>query len=810
MIPNEIPQISETLGATSAVGNFCITAATQARILMSLSDKMYMAKERAVVREYSTNAADAHVVSDKPISDIQVSLPTMEDLNFRIRDFGTGLTEVEIRDVYCVFGESTKRNSNKLNGVLGYGCKAGFAHADSFTVTSWNGGKKTVYQCIKGDNSKLPTSIRLSQEDSTEPSGIEVCVPVKQASWHVFHREAIMFYRCWPVIPTIKGLSDEDMQDLTKFRSVPATLKGEGWEVRRPTEAARGIAYMGWVPYYIDWNVLYHHMALDSKSRALFDLLKSNDFILYFNMGEVNFVDSREQLEYTEKTLAALVARIKEIFAKIKDSIQDKFVGLPTLWHAKIMYNAIFGTGILETEKGETEASGIEERIKILEGNLLSLEQTFNGAFSWKGITLDGPSFTDINRFDNSDTAFLHGDSHEPVSPVMITYRKKKTRVKSYRCKSGKCDKIVCSPNVAVIVNDTGRKTGQQMVARYLIFNPGEKGVNSIRTVHVLTFENEEIKSMFFKEYSFYSVPILKLSEVLPEAKKWNNLHKVSRNYGGGGGGARPMQYIDLEQGSIEEADVPVREIEEGGCYVQLNPHPHRRRRGDDKTPHIKGKDIWMDYNADDITASLMKIREELDLDVDRVYIISEKTSEAKWFKEAVASGDWTLLWTAIDEALPNLAVDIDHLVDANNYEDTPTVCEKSAKMLTPLILDAKSPILHLLTTVSGRDYEKLIEIKDAFKAVGLWDSLRGEHKGTIDFTKASETARTSYPYLPWGVLEYDSYASEEAVAQVAKYINSADLFEKLKATDLLSAVIDSDCSVNLSDNCPSTTEVVS
>jgi bacterioferritin-associated ferredoxin len=59
---------------------------------------MYTRKELAVVREYSTNAADAHIVAGKPIDQIIVSLPTMEDLNFRIRDFGNGLTETEIQE----------------------------------------------------------------------------------------------------------------------------------------------------------------------------------------------------------------------------------------------------------------------------------------------------------------------------------------------------------------------------------------------------------------------------------------------------------------------------------------------------------------------------------------------------------------------------------------------------------------------------------------------------------------------------------------------------------------------------------------
>jgi len=772
MIPNEILQTSETLGPTSAVGNFRITDATQARILMSLSDKMYMAKERAVIREYSTNAADAHVVSEKPISDIQVSLPTIEDLNFRIRDFGTGLTEEEIRNVYCVFGESTKRNSNKLNGVLGYGCKAGFAHADSFTVTSWQGGKKTVYQCIKGDSTKLHSAIRLSQEDSTEPSGIEICVPVKQSSCYTFHQEAIMFYRSWPTMPTIKGLSDEETQTLTKFRSTPATLKGQGWEVRPPAEAARGIAYMGWVPYLIDWNVINQRMALDAKSRALFDLLRKNDVILYFEMGEVNFVDSREQLEYTDKTLDVLISRIRVIFEKIKDSIQDKFVGLPTLWHAKIMYNAIFGTGVLESEKGENETSGIEERIKILEGNLMQLENTFVDTFTWNDIVLRGPSFTNINRFDN-DFGFHEDKSYTPSIPVMMTYRKKKNRVKSHSCKPGKCDKIVCSPNVAVILNDTGRKTGQQLAARYLVLKEG----SVTRTVHVLNFEGDEIKGQFYKEYQFYSVPVIKLSEILPEAKKWQSANKVSRSYGGGGSGARPMHYIDVEDGTVEEVEVPMREIEEGGYYVKVSTE-RRRRRGDDTT-YIQGRN-FATYDVSDIVASLQTIFEELDLDVDRIYIINEKTSESKWFQQAVGSGEWKLLWKAIDKALPNLTLNVNHMVDAENYENTTTIHEETAKQLVPLVMDKNSPILELIKTVSGKDYQFIIKVKDAFREIGLWREIKGDHNGTIDFAKASQNVKMAYPYLPWITLANDYYTTPEGIAHIAKYVNAMDLFVNL------------------------------
>lgn len=772
MIPNETLQTLETIGNTSHVTHVRMTENTQARILVTLSDKMYTRKQLASVREYSTNAADEHVVRNLPVDKIIVNLPTMEDLNFRIRDFGDGLSETEVKDVYCVLGESTKRNDNRLNGVLGYGCKAGFASADSFTVTSWYKGVKTIYQLIKGDSTKLPDVIRLAQESSDEPAGIEVCVPVKQNDWYTYHREAVAFYRNWPTMPTINNLSDDDRETLMKWRNTPATLKGEGWEVRPKIDGvASAVAYMGWVPYQIDWNVLYHKMTLDSKTRALFELLRANDVILYFNMGEINFVDSREHLEYTDKTLTAIVTRVKEIFAKIKDSIQEKFVGITNLWDAKIMYNSIFGTGIIEVEKGEDEKADVATRIKILDGNLMALENTFKDAFNWNGITLDGAGWYDINRFDNAHANEVMPTSHDPIAPVMVTYRKKKSRVKSNRCTADKAERIMASSQTVVLINDTGRKHGQQMAARYLIHGHAK----AYRTVYCLTFEQQSLKDLFFKTLNFDSVPVLYLSNLMPEAKAWNNANKVTRSYGGGGGGARPMRYMDLTEGTIEESEVPIREIEEGGFYINasISTRSYRGRA----EQQVKGKDVWTNFDAEEVCAALMTICEELDLDVDRVYIINAKTSESKWFQQAIQSKEWTLIWDAIDEAMPNLTVNVDYLVDAENYEGTTTVCEEAAKLLVPKLMDKNSPMLKLISTVGGRNFDMYVKIKNAFDAIGQWNTLKGEHKGTIDFEKAEQDARASYPYLPWGEIEHSYRVNEEVATRIAKYVNAMDVY---------------------------------
>ena len=421
MIPNEEVQRLETFGDVKVIGNYHITEANQARILVSLSDKMYTRKELAVIREYSNNANDAHIVAGKPTSEVIITLPTYCNLNFKVRDFGSGLTVDQIRNVYCVLGESTKRNSASQNGVLGYGCKAGFAHADSFTVTSWINGEKAVYNCIKGDSNRLHNIIELVRCPSDEPSGIEVCVPVKQSSLWTFHCKAADFFKYWETLPTIIDMDGDSTKLIMDFRNLPPVIQGENWNIRKKSQGQpQGVAFMGGVAYNINWNVIYNHMSLVAQTRALFDIIQKNDVVLYYKMGEVQFVDSREGLEYTDFTLKAVTDRIETIFAKIEESIQEIFSKAPTIWDAKILYNSIFTNLPLEVEKGEDP--NVVESIQFLEGNFKALDSVTN-KFNWNGIPIGSASFQDINRFDNYYPNEIKHNSHSPISPVMITFR---------------------------------------------------------------------------------------------------------------------------------------------------------------------------------------------------------------------------------------------------------------------------------------------------------------------------------------------------------------------------------------------------
>jgi hypothetical protein len=81
-----------------------------------LSSGLYSDKISAVLREVSCNALDAHVVAGTPDLPIEVQLPTVLDSTLRIRDYGPGLDELQMVDIYTRYFKSDKRESNDLIG----------------------------------------------------------------------------------------------------------------------------------------------------------------------------------------------------------------------------------------------------------------------------------------------------------------------------------------------------------------------------------------------------------------------------------------------------------------------------------------------------------------------------------------------------------------------------------------------------------------------------------------------------------------------------------------------------------------------
>jgi HSP90 family molecular chaperone len=115
-----------------------------------LSGGLYQDRILAVIRELSTNAYDAHVaaelngIKDRSKRPFDVTLPSKLNPIFKIRDYGTGLSESDIFNIYTTYFGSTKQDSNDFIGALGLGSKSPFSIVSSFLVISFFNNIKTV------------------------------------------------------------------------------------------------------------------------------------------------------------------------------------------------------------------------------------------------------------------------------------------------------------------------------------------------------------------------------------------------------------------------------------------------------------------------------------------------------------------------------------------------------------------------------------------------------------------------------------------------------------------------------------------
>lgn len=145
-----------------------------------LSNSLYKDKYGAIVRELACNALDSHKMAGKEDVPFEIYCPTYIDSHFRIRDYGTGLSEADVMNVYCTYFESTKTQSNDMIGCFGLGSKTPFSYSDSFTINSYFNGMKYNF-CAYLDASGMPNVSKLFEEETDDPDGVEVVLDVNDS-----------------------------------------------------------------------------------------------------------------------------------------------------------------------------------------------------------------------------------------------------------------------------------------------------------------------------------------------------------------------------------------------------------------------------------------------------------------------------------------------------------------------------------------------------------------------------------------------------------------------------------------------------
>lgn len=295
---------------------FAISLRNQAHIMAILRDTLYTDKILAVLREYSTNAWDAHQSVGKGDLPIDVTLPTPMEPTLVIRDYGPGMSEEEIFNIYTQYGESTKRGTNDENGMLGIGAKSGFAYSDTFTVTSWNGGTRRVYIAVL-DESDVGEIQLVHEEPCGDETGVEIKVPVRPNDILDFERKASKLFTYFVPRPKINieiPLMERSIREFGFFNTTESEIRGYGYN-----DSRGWVAVMGCIPYRINLDQLTTELEEVGVTK---DTLKKLSGGLFFKIGEVQFNASREELKYTTVTKQALAAK----FLALIDGYVEEFL----------------------------------------------------------------------------------------------------------------------------------------------------------------------------------------------------------------------------------------------------------------------------------------------------------------------------------------------------------------------------------------------------------------------------------------------------------------------------------------------------
>jgi len=318
-----------------------------------LSDSLYPDKPKAILRELSCNAYDAHIAAGCPDKPFSVHLPTALEPWLTIRDYGIGLTPEEmcgywktvtnedgkeervfVGGIYNTFFKSTKTTSNDFIGALGLGSKSPFSYVDSFTVISRKDGMKYSFTAYINEQDE-PEIVELGREPTDEGNGLEVSMPVKKNDYHVFAEKAKLVLQWFDPQPVVTGAHNWQVATLNP------KVSGSNWVLNTasPYGSHGAMAIQGKVAYPIDAYALdLDHST--TEGQLYWNLLRSH-LVIQFPIGDLDVTASRETLSYKGPTIQNIKNALKVVAAELPLKFKDVIDACTTEWEARCKFSAI-------------------------------------------------------------------------------------------------------------------------------------------------------------------------------------------------------------------------------------------------------------------------------------------------------------------------------------------------------------------------------------------------------------------------------------------------------------------------------------
>jgi hypothetical protein len=294
--------VLETSGTLSARKS---TIKTSRKTFRMVIDGIYSDKIGSIVQEIAANAFDSHLRAkqDRPFF---VHCPTAMKPEFFVRDFGVGMTDKVMEEVYIVVGESDKDMSDDEVGMWGLGSKSPFAYSDQYFITCYDGETARHYGYGIAEDG-VPTLYLMQTEPSDESRGVRVGFSVEAKDFELFktaiQKVSIGHNGAFESNVPLKTIGEE-------------AFSGEGWQCFKESSLGsygnRWFARQGCILYPIS----NQHVKLPQESHGT-----SLTYILDCPIGTVKITTSREAIAYEESVTDYLTARIKTVVDEIRDAV---------------------------------------------------------------------------------------------------------------------------------------------------------------------------------------------------------------------------------------------------------------------------------------------------------------------------------------------------------------------------------------------------------------------------------------------------------------------------------------------------------
>lgn len=342
----------------------------------ALSSGIYQNLIESMVRELISNANDGHVKKGNLDVPFKVHCPTINDPNFIVKDFGSGMNKEMVTEVYTKYFCSTKTDSNTEVGGFGLGAKIPIAYTDQYSIESVYDGIKSLYQVVKENG--IPSLYFINSEKTSEPSGVTITVPVNVDDIKQFATAINFYYVNSTFNFEVDGCEVDDRLELMPFYDIPGTWKcpRKMADSDRPRDVFKDAnlkVRIGGVPYNIDLDDFckivcekyktFKELGSEPKLRQIiqkakkglteqecqsFDELFENQYIneMYWNgyldveIGQLSVTRSREAVQTSEQNaielFSILLNRYFQIYSKTIQAMKlDQpltFKDLPNLY----------------------------------------------------------------------------------------------------------------------------------------------------------------------------------------------------------------------------------------------------------------------------------------------------------------------------------------------------------------------------------------------------------------------------------------------------------------------------------------------